>query len=194
MSKSRMLLAAAAVVGGLVLPVAGCGNHTTATQPGVATLRSAAPSAARVSANGSNDPRPVMRPDISDAEIIALQNAWAGCLADHGVPATPLTNAGAERKTTVDLSLPKYATARAACADKEPEDWRDVEARTDPQYADRLRAELQCLVDQGIKGELRGDPPQIVFTDDRQVSRGLELSPACEQKAFGDVMKAFNGR
>jgi hypothetical protein len=178
------------ISGVLLLALGGCGGGDDKADPGVATLRSESPAAGRPSPSPAQQ-RPVLRPDMSDAEVIALENAWTRCLGDHGVPLQPAVP-DAVVKPTVDLTLPQYKAATQACAVKEPEDWRDVEARTDPQYADRLRVEVQCLKDKGIKAELRGQPPHIVFVDDRQVARALDLTPECEKKAFGDVMKQFN--
>jgi hypothetical protein len=123
--------------------------------------------------------------------MIALENAWTHCLAGHGVPVRT-AGPGQLDKPTVDTTLPQYKAAVNACAAIEPEDWRAVEARTDPQYADRMRAEAQCLTDKGIKVSLQGQPPQLAFTDDRQVPRALELTPQCEHQAFGDVLKRFD--
>lgn len=184
--------AGALSAGTLALFLAACGQSPAGSDHGVATLRSAAATAD--ASPSSADQRPLIRPDMSDAEIVAVTNAWSQCLADHGVPVMTPSDPNAIRKPRVDTSLPQYRSAVQACAAKQPEDWRDVEARTDPQYADRQRAELQCFTDKGVKAELRGDPPQITFTDDRQVGHGLDVAPECERKAFGDVMKKFNGQ
>lgn len=188
----RATPARAGALGVLLLSVAACAAHPAGGAPDVATLQSPGPVRASSAAPASQ--RPVLRPDMTDAEIVALQNAYSGCLAEHGVPVTGAAGANEVRKPTVDLSLPQYAAARTACAAKEPESWRDVVARTDPQYADRVRAELRCLTDQGIKAELRGQPPYVVFTDDRQVGRAMDLEPECERKAFGDAMQQFNDK
>ena len=177
-------------VGASLLFITACGEPAKSA-PGIATVRSGTPTEARVSASPASG-RPIIRPDASDQELIALQNAWADCLNEHGVPVMNKSDPNVVHKATVDTRLPQYKDAVAACAAKEPEDWRDVAARTDPQYADRQRVELQCFKDHGIKAELQGTPPRIVFTDDRQVGRALDLSRDCEQQAFGDLMKKFN--
>lgn len=178
-------------VGTSLLFVTACGGTPTKSDPGVATLQSG-PATGRPSASPASE-RPLVRPDTSDEEFVALQNAWTDCLREHGVPVLDAPP-GAVRKPTVDTALPQYKAATDACAAKQPEDWKDIEARTDPQYRDRQRAELQCFKDHGIKAELQGEPPHIVFTDDRQVGRALDIAPDCEKQAFGDVMKKFNER
>jgi hypothetical protein len=181
------------VLGAVLLATTGCGSSDSGStgngkaDPNVATLHS---DTATATTSAAPAQRPLLRPDASDDEVIALENAWTHCLGEHGVPLMP-AQPGAVQKPK-DEHGPQYKEATAACANLEPEDWRDVEARTDPQYADRLRVEVQCFKEKGIHAELRGQPPQLVFADDREVPRALDVTPECEKRAFGDVMKTFN--
>jgi hypothetical protein len=188
---------AAALLATLTLvPLAGCG-HTTrpaattaTTAPGVATLRSDAPTAAAsTGAPALDDLRPLIRPDMTGAEVAALYTAWGKCLLDRGAPA----EAASGPKVNTDLlKQPKYKSMVAACAAKQPEMWQDREARTDPAYDDHFRAEITCIRGHGVKVSTGGDGRQIIVTDDSQAAGAAGVIQACEQQAFGAAIKSFN--
>ncbi len=191
--KRRSALLAAATL--LLLPACGHSSRTTGsggTDTGVATLQSSG--AASAKPGTPDDERPLIRPDTTDQEYVALNNAWLRCLGDHGVPLRPPQGPDGIIKSTADLTDPKYRAAADACAAKKPETWQDRDARTDPRYADHIREEARCLEAQGIKVEITGNPPGISFTDDRQVSRALTLAPDCERQAFRDQIKAYSDK
>jgi hypothetical protein len=176
----------AALVATLTLvSITACGHAAkptgaaTTADPGVATLRSGA-ATAQPSPSIAVDERPLIRVDTTGEEAQKLWTAWGQCLRDRGVNIQP------EKPSTEILAQPQNAGAVSACAAKRPETFMERDARTDPAYADHFRAYIQCIRDKGIKVDTGADGNQVIFTDDRQVSRGPEVLPPCERQAFNE--------
>jgi hypothetical protein len=172
-----------------LLSVAGCGQPaqpTGAATPDVATLVTAT-ATAQASASAAASERPVIRPDATSADEERLYAAWAQCLRDNG-----MVFVGKPNPSVNDMEKPENAAFVRACASKEPESWQAKDARTDPHYADHMRAELQCVKAKGISANLVGDPLGLVLTDDRQVARAMDIVAACEREAFNAVFDSYN--
>jgi hypothetical protein len=176
-----------------MMSVAGCGQTTqpsVAATPDVATLRSATATAtAQPTPSAVASERPVIRPDATSADQERLYAAWAQCLRDNG-----MIFVGKPNPSVNDMEKPENAAFVKACASKEPESWEANNARTDPHYADNMRAELKCVKAKGISAELAGDPLGLVVTDDRQAARAMDIVGACEREAFKAVIDSYNGR
>ncbi|GII29807.1 hypothetical protein [Planotetraspora mira] len=178
----------ALVVAAAMCLLAACGGHSgTAEDPAVASIpRSAAPSGAadpvaHASASASAE-RPLIRADTSDEEFNRLWQLYYGCLRDEGIPTL---NQNGHLKP-MDDGGPKYAPQREACAPKQPEDYKDRLARTDPsEYQDRFRAWIECMRSKGMKvSPAKGGGFQ--FDDDsRMTEEAFRISDECEAEAFG---------
>jgi hypothetical protein len=174
------VLATLAVAGGLFV-TSGCGgDDTSRSAPPVASVTEAGAAAGKPSTTATAE-RPLERDDMSNEEQNRIWAAWGRCLTDHGVPAPP---AGKANQGEDVLQQPRYANAVAACESKKPESEWDRAKRTDPEYAKKFRALIQCIRDQGISVEPDGDGPGFKLTDDRQVGRGMDVAGECDRKAL----------
>jgi hypothetical protein len=121
--------------------------------------------------------RPLIRRDTSPEERDRLMLVYSTCLKDHGV-----AMAGG-LKWYLDPNKPSDQAAQAACASKQPEDYKDRLARTDPRYADYQRAWIQCMKSKGLKVTAKGTMFEI---DDSQAAASgtSKIIDECEAVAF----------
>ena len=182
MRKSLLLAASLAVA------LAGCSPGTRA--PGVATLASAAPTAKGAqnpsSAASATDQRPQLRLDTSDEERDRLFAAYDDCLVGHGVKVVAVREAapaGAKRRLD-DSGEPK--SAYLACANKLPQQPRELDPDANPKFAEQWNDNVRCLRKNGIKvhvtepGEWTYDDSGFVIPPNQE-----QIEQKCIQEAFG---------
>jgi hypothetical protein len=160
-----------------------CGSSAGSTtsappgeKPGVASLRTqgAAPAAAARSTE-----RPLLRSDMSDADMRRLYKVYNGCLEDHGVDFAKMGNVKSKGG-----GLPPEAVK--ACASKEPEEVSARAERLDPDYADKARKWARCITDKGYpthvnsKNELRQDDENALPTE-----KYSNIMNICQGQVFG---------
>lgn len=182
MTNTKIRVLAALVVAGGLFVTSGCGGgkDTDGSAPPVASVPEGDAGDGQPSAAAAAD-RPVDRADMSDEERSRLWSAWGRCLTEHGVPAPP---AGKGNQSMDVLQKPENANAVAACASKQPESEWDHAKRTDPDYAKKFRALIQCIRDKGVSVEPKGEGPGYSLTDDRQITRGMEVADECDRKVL----------
>jgi hypothetical protein len=160
--------------------LAGCGGGSTtdggpAGAPSVASIPDAASSS---SAAPVAVERPLIRMDTSLEEQDRLVAVWLRCLDQHGHP----KKSSVKREPTA-AEKAKIKSATAACASKEPEDYKFRLQRTDPaEYADSNRKMARCLKSHGLKIEV--DPDGTWGYTDPARDMGSPFVDECEQKAF----------
>jgi hypothetical protein len=162
------------------------------TDSKVATLQTGQ-AAASASAPSADDARPLVRPDMSGADIVALYNLRGKCLIAHGVP-THLDGSGAEKliKSNEGTSGdPKYQAAFGACANLIPETWMDREARTDPEYPDLMYKVQKCVEAKGFPVTLQGDPLELHYSSGEENVRAGDTEVGCVETAFAAQMKKY---
>ncbi|MFG1609543.1 hypothetical protein [Actinoplanes sp. NPDC049265] len=182
MSNTTIRVLTALVVAGGLFATSGCGGGQSTDQsaPQVASVPEGAAGGGKPSAAATSD-RPVDRADMSEEERSRLWTTWGRCLTEHGVPAPP---PGKQNQSQDVLQKPESAKAVAACASKQPESEWDHAKRTDPDYATKFRALIQCIRDKGVSVEPKGEGPGYSLTDDRQITRGMEVADECDRKVL----------
>jgi len=182
--RKSLLLAAS-----LTVALAGCSQGTEA--PGVATLASAAPTvkagqAQSTSVTPAQDQRPQLRLDTSEAERQRLFAAYDDCLVGHGVKVVAVREAapaGAKRRLD-DSGEPK--SAYLACANKLPQQPRELDPDANPKFAEQWNDNVRCLRKHGIKvhvtapGEWTYDDSDFVIPPNQD-----QIEQQCVQEAFG---------
>ncbi len=176
-----------AICGTLALGACGSTPEPATRAPDVATLQSTA-AAPPSSAPTPAAERPVIPVDDNVDAIGRLETAWVYCLRDNGVP---LDTAIGESKTA--RKEPRYQAAYKTCAIKEPEFWIDREARTNPEYADRLRDAVTCLKSKGHKARLDTSktPAVIAYPSMGQETAAIDDRDECLREAFADRLKRY---
>lgn len=196
----RALGAAAAVVCAVLLT--GCGGSAggTGTASGtqsaqrsgdqdVASVATGTPSAAPRSSSGtpaadSEQGRPQLRLDSSDAERDRYWNAYATCLKDHG------HKMYLERGPYSIDQNDNSPTAKAAlktCAGKLPLQPPELRRESNPHYDDDYRAYIKCLNSHGLK--VVALPDNSGWTYDGQTTMNeteqTKVDKNCTMEAFG---------
>lgn len=163
--------------------LAGCtGPAAHEQRPGIATLQTAdAASAAPPSAAAQE--RPVVRPDEGREAWERYYAVWKECLYAQGVPRT-------EGKPPEGA---KTEAASARCEHLYPENWMEREARTNPEYVDRLRETAKCLKDRGHAVTVGGSPVALMYGDNASANRAYDDEKECEQAAFRQEVKKYEG-
>ncbi len=172
-------------VAGSVLSVAvlaGCtGPAADEQRPDIATLRTAEPASAAPHLTAARE-RPVVRPDEGPEVFDRYIAVWKECLYAQGVPRTEGKPVGA-----------KAEAARPKCEHLYPENWREREARTNPEYVDRLRDTAKCLKDRGHDVTVGGSPVSIMYGDNTSANKADDDLQECEQAAFRQEIKKYEG-
>jgi hypothetical protein len=173
---------AGSVLGLAVL--AGCGGPAADEQrPDIATLRTAAPPPNAPPSTIARE-RPVIRPDEGKAEFERYVAVWEECLNAQGVPRA------SKGKRTGGAG---YEAAAAKCAHLYPENWMEREARTNPEYADRLRETAKCLKEKGHEVTVGGDPVALMYGDNTSANRAYDDEQECQREAFRQDLKKYEG-
>jgi hypothetical protein len=152
--------------------------------PGVVTLES--PSTTKAATPAAGEERPVIRPDATEADIRMLENAYGKCLEEAGLKVAK-DDAGNYGKASGDLN----GAAAKKCAVKAPESWLERERRTDPDFADRLRAAVACLKEKGYQARVGPDGPKIAYASTAEFIRADEDQAACEREAFREAIAGY---
>jgi hypothetical protein len=173
------------VVAGSVLSLAVLAGCTTPAadeqRPDIATLRTAEPASAAPPSPAARE-RPVIRPDEGREAWERYYAVWLECMHANGVPRTEFKPSGA-----------KAEAAQPKCQHLYPENWMEREARTNPEYVDRLRETAKCLKDRGHDVTVGGSPVNIMYGDNASANRADDDLQECEQAAFREEIKKYEG-
>ena len=174
-------------VAGSVLTVsalAGCGGPATdEKRPDIATLRTADPASAAPPSTAVRE-RPVVRPDEGKEEFERYVAVWQECLFSHGVPRVPKGSKAA---------IADHEAATAQCEHLYPENWMEREARTNPEYVDRLRDTAKCLKKKGHEVTVGGDPVALMYGDNTSANKAYDDEQECQRNAFRQDIKKYEG-
>jgi hypothetical protein len=177
--RSMALVAAVVILGGTACSSSSGDGRSQAGQPEVATLQSAGPTSAPSSAAVE---APRERLDDTAEDFARLNKPYEDCMKRHGLNQKGLLPGDGNK-------APSQAVADAAKKDCSPliplPPW-ELDP-TNPEAKDFVRAVVQCLKDKGVKYVEVGDDglswalggPQ---NDAQSISKGLDLSPACERE------------
>ncbi|GIM95892.1 hypothetical protein [Paractinoplanes toevensis] len=186
MSFSKVPLRLAATV--VVLAVTACGSEAKprTADAEVATLQSAPAASAAPSATGVGA---VIRPDASSADIQDLERVYFTCLRDNGAPSS---KDGLSKPGQPSPAPEKVRAANAACADKQPVSWLDVERRTNPEFPDLLRAAAKCLKKKGFQARVVQEPEwRLAYRDSGEFMRAGDTEAKCIDQAFAARIKTY---
>lgn len=182
-----MLIKTFRVVAGPVLALAvlaGCsGPATDERSPDIATLRTAAPGPSAPPSAAARE-RPVIRPDEGRVEFERYLATWRECLYAEGVPRD------GNRKPRPG---PVTDAATTKCAHLYPENWMEREARTNPEYVDRLRETAKCLVKKGHQVTVGGDPVSLMYGDNTSANEAYDDEQECQREAFREEVRKYEG-
>ena len=170
----------------LLLSLAACGDHSDAAQPQVATIPGATSSA---SAGPGGDGVRQLPLGATQVEIDRAYQAYYACWTQHGVPSAP---DGGGPLLSWKKDQKKYQPAVDACADREPLDPPELDPHQNPNYAEDLRKNKECMESHGIKMEIRGtgDNADLWAVDTKaniakaNSDEGMEFYRQCEISAF----------
>ncbi|MFB7288312.1 hypothetical protein [Actinacidiphila glaucinigra] len=201
----RALGAAAAVVCAVLLT--GCGGSAGGTgvasgkqsgaqsgqqsgEQDVASVATGTPSAAPRSSSGtpaadSEQGRPQLRLDSSDAERDRYWNAYATCLKDHGHKM--LLERGPYSIDQNDNS-PTAKAAQKTCAGKLPLQPPELDRDRNPHYDDDYRAYIKCLNSHGLKVVALADNSGWTYASSEQAlseDEQTKVDKNCTMEAFG---------
>jgi hypothetical protein len=181
MVDSSRLGSVAIVAAALVFSATACSSPPTAAgKPEVATLRSAdAVASAAPSSAAAQAPR--QRLDDTAADIEALFKPYTDCMKSHGLGAKGQL-LGSDRTPSKAVS----ATAEKDCQPRYPLPPWELDP-ANPEAKDFARDVVKCLKDKGVQYvEVNPDGPGWAFggpqNDARSISKGMDLSPACERE------------
>jgi hypothetical protein len=189
MSFSKVPLLLAATVA--VLAVTACGSEAKPQTAGaeVATLQSAPVGSAAPAASAATGTGAVIRPDASSAEIHNLERSYFQCLRDNGAPSS---KDGGTKPGQPSPAPEKVRAANAACADKQPVSWLDVERRTNPEFSDLLRTAAKCLKKKGFQARVVQEPEwRIAYRDSGEFMRAGDTEADCIDEAFAARIKTY---
>ena len=188
MSFSKVPLLLAATV--TVLAVTACGSEAKpqTADAEVATLQSA-PVGSAPAASAATGAGAVIRPDASSAEIRDLERSYFKCLRDNGAPSS---KDGGTKPGQPSPAPEKVRAANAACADKQPVSWLDVERRTNPEFSDLLRAAAKCLKKKGFQARVVQEPEwRLAYRDSGEFMRAGDTEADCIDEAFAARIKTY---
>jgi hypothetical protein len=173
------------VVAGSVLGLAvlsGCGGPVADDRsPDIATLRTAEPGPSAQPSAAARE-RPVIRPDEGKEEFERYEAIWKECLYAEGVP-----RAGGGKPRLG----PETDAAAGKCAHLYPENWMEREARTNPEYVDRLRDTAKCLQKKGHEVTVGGDPVSLLYGDNTSANEAYDDEQGCQREAFRQDLKKY---
>jgi hypothetical protein len=131
----------------------------------------------------------VIRPDASSAEIHDLERVYFKCLRDNGAPSS---KDGVTKPGQPAPAPEKVRAANAACADKQPVSWFDVERRSNPEFPDLLRSAAECLKAKGFQARVVQEPQwRIVYRDNGEFMQAGDSELKCIDEAFAARIKTY---
>jgi len=167
-----------------VLLLAGCGESTPAGSSDVASLQTANPAAA-ASASADSQEHPLRRPDDGPEVFERYVQVYFKCVVDKGGTVTQ----GEKPDVGGDA---KSKAASAECWHLYPEDWLDRERRTNPEYADLLRAAGACVKAKGYHVTVGGDPLAIMYDNNADANKAYDDEQECLRTAFQASVAKYN--
>jgi hypothetical protein len=170
------------VAGSLLL--SGCGGPPPTDRSGVATLQTETASPAPSSPADARE-RPLRRPDDGPEVFDRYVRIYNQCLVDKGAT----TDKGSKPRIGSDA---KSKAAAAECWHLYPENWQEREQRTNPEYADLLRTEAECLKAKGHHVTVGGDPVSIMYGDNTSANKAYDDERECERQAFRESVEKYN--
>jgi hypothetical protein len=178
----------------LLLSLAACGGDAGAPEPQVAAIPGAAtPSSAGPagSTGGADRQLPL---GATKPEIDRVYDAYYACWSQHGVPSEPAPGGNGGPLLSYKMNVKKYQPAVDACADLEPLGAPELDPHQNPNFADDLRQQLQCVRSQGLPMEIRQagtDNAGIWVAPETKANlakansdAGMEILRQCEISAF----------
>lgn len=176
------------LAGGLIL-LSACGS---ASSPGGSTDTA---SVASLSTPTTADPsatkppvaeRPLIRPDTSEAELTRMFKVYYACMRDNGLPDSLYTMYSQANGMDTDTAA-KY---QKQCGSKQPQSLFDSARESDPEFADHLRADAQCLNGHGVPVEVTKDGN--IAGDGLPSGSKAHWLDDCEQQAFADYYRKLS--
>ncbi|WP_259471722.1 hypothetical protein [Streptomyces shenzhenensis] len=150
------------------------------------------PSGGADSASGA----PQVRLDTTETEKLEMFQPYLSCLKDNGVPiqrAGGGTNAAGKIAGDpsqywypgVDVS--KYPAAEKKCGGKRPLPPPELDPRTNPDYLDQFRAQIECLNREGLKVDGLPDGSGWNYRGESSLSAAEQgrIENKCRMEAFG---------
>ncbi|MGC4746723.1 hypothetical protein ACLQ28_13810 [Micromonospora sp. DT201] len=178
----------------LLLSLAACGGDPAASDPQVAAIPGATTSASAGPAGSTSGADRQLPLGATKQEIDRLYDAYYACWTQHGVPSAPASDGNGGPLLSYKMDQKKYQPAVDACADKEPLSAPELDPHQNPNFADDLREQLQCLRSQGLSMEIRQAgtdsasiwvaPETKANLDKANSDAGLEIQRQCEISAF----------
>lgn len=166
--------------------VAGCGGDGSpaAKRDGVASI--ATPSASAKAPGSAETTGTVLRIDMTEADIKAVNDAYDACLRSHGVKGE-VYDFGGTKVEKLRAHIQDYPEAVAACKDKEPQIDPLLDKQKNPHYADQTRAWMKCMTEHGIP--VTGNWDDEFFNIDRSKSnltseQYLEIYRRCQMESY----------
>jgi hypothetical protein len=161
----------------------GCGDPADdERRSDIATLRTGQPAPAGSPSTAAQE-RPVMRPDEGLEAYDQYMAVWEKCMRNEGV-------AVSAKSHKIDKPLDaKGEAAGAKCAHLIPENWMENQARTNPEYVDRLREMAACLKGRGHQVTVGGDPVALMYGDNTSANKAYDDEQDCQQQAFREELK-----
>lgn len=137
--------------------------------------------------------RPQLRMDDSPDRVRALWNAYNQCLVDNGAQRNTGQAPGAAgpgQNQVVVVVEPVPAAAKAACADKLPEQPPQLDPALNPRYHDDFVAWVACIRDRGVAIHMttaaNGGLGWTFDNDHVQVPDDMSrIQDECQLQAFG---------
>jgi hypothetical protein len=170
---SRLVRPAAVVVALCVVGLAGaCGgqNQSGGGSSQVASAVSEKPGSTPAAAPSPSE-RPLVRPDATTEERVALNQPWEACMKKEGA------NSGDKLRT-------HYEAASKKCEYLNPEEPWQRAKRLDPNYLDKFDKWISCAKSKGV---------EVNSTADGFLSYPHGLPPENQQKLLDECqIKAFN--
>jgi hypothetical protein len=178
----------------LLVSLGACGDHSTPPGPQVAAIPGASVPPSTGPAGSSSGADRQLPLGATKPEIDRVYNAYYACWTQHGVPSAPGPSGNGGPLLSYKLNEKKYQPAVDACADKEPLGAPELDPHQNPNFADDLREQLQCLRSHGLSMEIRQagtDDAGIWVAPETKANlakansdAGMEIQRQCEISAF----------
>ncbi|MEU8181324.1 hypothetical protein AB0B86_11215 [Micromonospora sp. NPDC049047] len=178
----------------LLLSLAACGGDEAGSGPQVAAVPGATTSASAGPAGSNSGADRQLPLGATKQEVDRLYGAYYACWTQHGVPSAPAANGNGGPLLSYKKDTKKYQPAVDACADKEPLAAPELDPHQNPNFADDLREQLQCVRNHGLSMEIRQPgtdnagiwvaPETKANLEKANSDAGMEIQRQCEISAF----------